>query len=151
MAFMVLWGVGMLAGANVGAWLVDRNINLAALLALGGSAVVMVVFASVLHTVPALALDVFLVPTFVNALGPALQTRLMDFAGDAQTLAASLNHSAFNIANALGASLGSVLLAHNYGYGSLGIGGAILSVGGLLVYLLAMLLLKRSAGQSATA
>lgn len=151
MAFMVLWGVGMLAGANVGAWLVDRNINLAALLALGGSAVVMVVFASVLHTVPALALDVFLVPTFVNALGPALQTRLMDFAGDAQTLAASLNHSAFNIANALGASLGSVLLAHNYGYGSLGIGGAILSVGGLLVYLLAMLVLKRSAGQSATA
>lgn len=40
-------------------------------------------------------------------LGGALQTRLMDVAGDAQTLAASLNHSAFNMANALGAFLGA--------------------------------------------
>lgn len=143
MIFMVIWGAGMLVGANLGAWLVDRNIDLAALLALAGSAVAMVAFPAVLHSVPGLALDVFLVPAFVNALGPALQTRLMDFAGDAQTLAASLNHSAFNIANALGASLGSLLLAHHYGYGALGMGGALLSVAGLLVYLLAVVLLKR--------
>lgn len=68
----------------------------------------------------------------------------MDFAGDAQTLAASLNHSAFNVANAMGASLGSALLAAQYSYGSLGIGAALLSVGGLVVYLLALALLKRS-------
>src|SRR5207244_677966 len=37
-----------------------------------------------------------------GALGPILQTRLMDVAGRAQTLAAALNHSAFNAANALG-------------------------------------------------
>ena len=42
------------------------------------------------------------------AIGPALQIRLMDVAGDAQTLAAALNHSAFNAANALGAWLGGV-------------------------------------------
>jgi DHA1 family inner membrane transport protein len=41
-------------------------------------------------------------------LVPALQTRLMDVAGDAQTLAASLDHSAFNLANALGAWLGGI-------------------------------------------
>lgn len=109
----------------------------------------MLVFPVVLHSTAGLMLDVFLVPTFVNGLGPALQTRLMDFAGDAQTLAASLNHSAFNIANALGASLGSVLLANHYGYGALGVGGALLSVGGLLVYLLAVVLLKKS-GQTET-
>lgn len=144
MVFMVVWGLGMLAGANAGAWLVDRNLDLAAILALSGSALAMLVFPVVLHSTIGLMLDVFLVPTFVNGLGPALQTRLMDFAGDAQTLAASLNHSAFNIANALGASLGSVLLANHYGYGALGIGGALLSVGGLLVYLLAIVLLKKS-------
>jgi DHA1 family inner membrane transport protein len=37
-----------------------------------------------------------------RALGAILQTRLMDVAGDAQGLAAALNHSAFNTANALG-------------------------------------------------
>lgn len=144
MLFMVLWGFGMLAGANVGAWIVDRNLDTAALVALTGSAVVMMAFPFLLHNGLLLMVDVFLIPAFVNTLGPALQTRLMDFAGDAQTLAASLNHSAFNIANALGASLGSVLLARQFGYGSLGIGGAILSVAGLLVYLLAMLVLRRS-------
>lgn len=40
----------------------------------------------------------------VIGLGGALQTHLMDIAGDAQTLAASLNHFAFNLANALGIS-----------------------------------------------
>ncbi|GFE93432.1 MFS transporter [Acetobacter persici] len=147
MIYMVIWGAGMLIGANGGAWLVDRNINLAAILALAGSAVIMLAFSAVLHSNISLMIIVFLVPTFVNGLGPALQTRLMDFAGDAQTLAASLNHSAFNIANALGASLGSVLLANQFGYGSLGVGGAILSVGGLLVYLLALALLKKSGQQ----
>lgn len=107
MIYMVVCGAGMLIGANAGAWLVDRNLDLAALVALAGSAVVMLVFPAVLHNEVGLMIDVLLVPAFVNALGPALQTRLMDFAGDAQTLAASLNHSAFNIANALGASMGS--------------------------------------------
>ncbi|PAK78434.1 MFS transporter [Acetobacter fabarum] len=144
MLYMVVWGVGMLAGANIGAWLVDRNINLAAIFALAGSAVAMLVFSVLLHSNLALMLDVFLIPACVNALGPALQTRLMDFAGDAQTLAASLNHSAFNIANALGASLGSVLLGQQFGYAALGVGGALLSAGGLLVYLLALFILKKS-------
>ncbi|GBQ50570.1 MFS transporter [Komagataeibacter sucrofermentans] len=144
MIYMIVCGAGMLIGANVGAWIVDRNLDRAALLALGGSAVVMLAFPLVLHNEPALMLDVLLVPAFVNALGPALQTRLMDFAGDAQTLAASLNHSAFNIANALGASLGSALLARQFGYGALGVGGAVLSAGGLVVYLLAIALLRRS-------
>ena len=39
-------------------------------------------------------------------LPTGLQMRLMEVAGDAQTLGAALNHSAFNIANALGAWLG---------------------------------------------
>ena len=109
MLYMVIWGCGMLAGTNVGAWIVDRNINLAIILALSGSIFVMLLFPYVMHNPLGLMADVFFIPAFVNALGPALQTRLMDFAEDAQTLAASLNHSAFNIANALGASLGSVL------------------------------------------
>ena len=58
----------------------------------------------------AICINVFLLGTIV-AIAPALQIRLMDTAGDAQTLAAALNHSAFNTANALGAWLGGVAIA----------------------------------------
>jgi DHA1 family inner membrane transport protein len=69
------------------------------------------------------------------AICPAVQTRLMDVAGDAQTLAAALNHSAFNIANALGAWLGGVAIAAGFGWASTGWVGAVLAVGGLAVFL----------------
>jgi DHA1 family inner membrane transport protein len=69
------------------------------------------------------------------ALVPALQTRLMDVAEDAQTLAAALNHSAFNIANALGAWLGGVSIAAGLGWSSTGWVGAGLAAGGILLFL----------------
>ena len=68
------------------------------------------------------------------ALGPALQTRLLDVAPDAQMLAASLNHSAFNVANALGAWLGGVVIAAGFGWASTGAVGAMLTVAGLAVF-----------------
>ena len=51
-----------------------------------------------------------------GGLGTILQTRLMDVAEDAQTLAAALNHSAFNTANALGPWLGGMAIAAGYGW-----------------------------------
>ncbi|MGH3317624.1 MAG: MFS transporter, partial [Nocardioidaceae bacterium] len=60
-------------------------------------------------------LVVVLVGTCGSSLVPALQTRLMDVAGDAQALAASLNHAALNLANAHGAWLGGVVIALGWG------------------------------------
>jgi DHA1 family inner membrane transport protein len=42
--------------------------------------------------------------------------RLMETAGDAQMLGAALNHSALNLANALGAWLGGLVIAAGFGY-----------------------------------
>jgi DHA1 family inner membrane transport protein len=81
----------------------------------------------------AVTVVVLLVGTGV-AIVPALQIRLMDVAADAQTLAASLNHSAFNIANALGAWLGGVAIAGGLGWASTGWVGALLAVAGLLIF-----------------
>ena len=50
-----------------------------------------------------------------SAVAPALQTRLMDVAHDAQTLAAALNHSALNIGNATGAWVGGLVIAAGLG------------------------------------
>ena len=44
-----------------------------------------------------------------------LQLRLMDVAGDAQTLGAAMNHASLNIANALGAWLGGLVIAAGWG------------------------------------
>ncbi len=83
------------------------------------------------------------------ALGPALQIRLMDVAGDAQTLAAALNHSAFNMANALGAWLGGVTIAAGYGWESTGWVGLLLALGGLVVYAWSMLSMRRQGAPAA--
>ncbi len=69
-----------------------------------------------------------------GGLGTILQTRLMDVAGEAQTLAAALNHSAFNTANALGPWLGGLAIAAGYGWTSTGWVGMALALGGLGVW-----------------
>ncbi|GMA92108.1 hypothetical protein GCM10025869_26370 [Homoserinibacter gongjuensis] len=70
------------------------------------------------HRAGALGLFVFLfgVGAAAAALSPAIQTRLMDVAGESQTLAAAVNHSALNIGNALGAFLGGAVIAAGWGY-----------------------------------
>ena len=68
-----------------------------------------------------------------------LQTRLMDVAGDSQALAAALNHSAFNTANALGPFLGGLAISAGFGWTATGWVGCALALGGLAVWALALL------------
>ncbi|HEY8977294.1 MAG TPA: MFS transporter [Burkholderiaceae bacterium] len=130
---LALFGAGMVGGNLVGARLADK----ALMPTIGG---LLVWSALVLGAIPftapytvAICINVFLLGTVV-ALGPALQIRLMDTAGDAQTLAAALNHSAFNIANALGAWLGGAAIAAGLGWTSTGPVGVLLAFGGLVVF-----------------
>ena len=64
-----------------------------------------------------------------------LQMRLMQVAGDAQTIGAAMNHASLNVANALGAWLGGVVVAAGFGYVSTSWVGAGLAFAGLLVIL----------------
>ncbi len=74
-----------------------------------------------------------------GALGTVLQTRLMDIARQGQSLAASLNHSAFNTANAIGPWAGGMAIAAGYGWTSTGLVGAGLALGGFAIWGLAVL------------
>jgi DHA1 family inner membrane transport protein len=94
----------------------------------------------------------WLVIVFVLVLGllpsilvPLLQTRLMDVAHEGQALAAALNHSTLNTANALGAWLGSIVLAAGWGYGAPSLVGAGLAVLGVAVAVWSALLERRTA------
>ncbi|KGJ04008.1 MFS transporter, DHA1 family, arabinose polymer transporter [Paracoccus halophilus] len=66
-----------------------------------------------------------------------LQTRLMDVAGEAQSMAAAMNHAAFNAANALGPWLAGLALAAGWGWRSSGMVAVALSVAGLMAFALA--------------
>jgi DHA1 family inner membrane transport protein len=99
-----------------------------------GSAVVLALYAFAAHSLVLILLDVFAIGTG-GALATVLQTRLMDVAGEhAQSLAASLNHSAFNIANALGPWLGGMVIAAGFGLTSTGWVGSGLALAGLVVW-----------------
>lgn len=130
---LALFGVGMNVGNLVGSKLADMSLmgTIGSMLAF--NIAIMLMFATTSASPYLLCLSVFLVGcTF--AAGPAVQTRLMDVAADAQTLAAASMHSAFNVANALGAWLGGLVIAAGYGYAATGYVGAAVSVIGLLVF-----------------
>jgi DHA1 family inner membrane transport protein len=79
-------------------------------------AVILALFGYAAHNKVTAVLVVFLLGMVPTILVPMLQTRLMDVAHEGQSLAAALNHSTLNMANALGAWLGSVVLEAGYGY-----------------------------------
>lgn len=62
------------------------------------------------------------------ALVPALQVCLMNEAGEAQTSAAALDHSAFNLTNALSTTVGRYAIAQGAGWAVTGWVGAILAM-----------------------
>ena len=72
-----------------------------------------------------------------------LQLRLMDVAGGAVTLGAAMNHAALNIANALGAWLGGLVIAAGYGYRAPAVLGAGLSALGVVILLWSALAHRR--------
>jgi DHA1 family inner membrane transport protein len=131
--FLLAFGLGMVAGTwlagELAAWSVLRSLLVSAL----GMGLVLLLFAAV---VPAgwWALPVaFLIPVLGSVLVVNLQLRLMDVAGDAQTIGAAMNHASLNVANALGAWLGGAVIAAGLGYRAPAVVGSGLSLLGLLV------------------
>lgn len=146
--FQSLWGMGMFVGAWVGGIVMDKNLKWATIGAFIWNAAALGMFALVASNIPLTALAVFMLGGGI-ALSPAMQMRLMDVAADAQILAASMNHAAFNMANALGAWLGGLVLVAGYGDAATGWAGMILSCVGLILFLLSLWSEKRDAGKEA--
>jgi DHA1 family inner membrane transport protein len=124
-------GLGMTAGNLVGGHLADRGVKRALIVFFALMIVVLTALALTATWTPTMFLFVFATGFASQGLGPAIQTRLMDVAGDSQSLAAALNHSALNIGNALGAFLGGVVIAGGLGYLAPVWTGVVLTVIGL--------------------
>lgn len=132
---LVLMGLGMTAGNIVGGHLADIDLRRTLLIGLAVLALVLALLGALSFWIVTLSILVFVVGFVSSVLSPTIQTRLMDVAGDNQSIAAALNHSALNIGNSLGAFLGGVVIAAGWGYTAPSWTGALLAVAGLLIAL----------------
>ncbi|TYP88053.1 MFS transporter [Blastococcus xanthinilyticus] len=140
---LLVYGVGGIIGTalagRLGDWALFRSL-VGALLAL---MVLLAAVAAVAAWVPGLVVGVFLVSVSGSTLAILLQLRLMETAGEAQMLGAALNHAALNLANALGAWVGGLVIAAGLGYRAPSAVGAGLAVAGLVPLAVSAVLRRR--------
>jgi len=128
-----MFGAGMMTGLMVVPPFAHGRLMPVAGWILVWFAVTLALYPMAVHSLWTISLSVFAIG-LGGSLGPILQTRLMDVAGKAQTLAAALNHSAFNMANALGPFLGGIAISQGYGLPSTGLVGSGLALAGLMIW-----------------
>jgi len=141
---LMVFGLGMVIGNLVGGKMADISVVRGLYLSMTALGIVLALFVFAAHNPWTALAGLFLIGATGASIGPALQTRLMDVAHDAQTLAAALNHSALNIANATGAWIGGVVIAAGLGYTAPAAAGAMLAVAGLVVLTVSVLLQRVS-------
>jgi DHA1 family inner membrane transport protein len=144
-AALALFGIGMTVGTEIGGRLADRSVVRTIYLGMAAAGAVLLLFTVTAHHPVTAGITVFLIGASGSLSLPALQTRLMDVAGDAQGLAAAGNHAALNVANALGAFLGGLVLSAGYGYTSPAVVGALLAAAGLTVLAVSRRVERRTA------
>ncbi|MDR6612476.1 MFS transporter [Leifsonia sp. 1010] len=133
---LVLAGLGMTVGNILGGRAADHSVQRSMLLFFAILLVGLAALWLTASTIPGLLISVFVVSGACSALSPTIQTRLMDVARDSQSIAAALNHSALNIANAAGAFFGGLTIAAGLGYLSPVVVGGLLALGGIALALI---------------
>jgi len=140
---LVVIGLGMTIGNLAGGRAADHHVMGTVFVCFGIFVVSLAAFAFTAQTTVGLLVSLFVVGGAASALSPAIQSRLMDVAGDSQTLAAAANHAALNIGNSLGAYLGGVTIAAGLGYLSPSLVGLALCIPGIALALWSVALQRR--------
>jgi DHA1 family inner membrane transport protein len=140
---LLVYGAGGVLGTALGGRLADLALFRSLVAALVSLGVLLAVVAVTASSPAALVVGVFLVSVGASVLAVCLQMRLMETAGEAQMLGAALNHSALNLANALGAWLGGLVIAAGLGYRAPSVVGAGLAAAGLIPLAVSAVLRRR--------
>lgn len=129
-----LFGLGMVVGNLIGPRIAVRlGLMRAIFVTMLWSVLTFLVFHFLAQSPAGGPLATFLIGTsFVSQ--PSIQTLIMDVSANAPTLAASLMQSAFNIANAIGAYAGGLVIAAGFGWTSTAWLGALLTFTGVLIF-----------------
>lgn len=151
---LMLFGVGLFVGNWIGGRMADRSIDGTLLFFISALLVVLVLFGFFASNQIATVIALLFMGGFGFGTVPGLQSRIMQYAGNAPTLASGANIGAFNVGNALGAWAGGLGIATGLGYTSPIWIGALITLVALIVILIAMGLAKKvtaSAPQLVTA
>ncbi|MDP9085388.1 MAG: MFS transporter, partial [Pseudomonadota bacterium] len=136
-AALVVYGIGLTLGNYLGGRFADLALRKTLIVTLVALIGLLLLFAGTMHSpLPALA-TIFAWGVATFALVPPLQSRLMQLASEAASLASAINIGAFNLGNAVGAAAGGAVIGAHLGYPLVAVAGAAMAVGGLLCVLLA--------------
>ncbi|MEM6052073.1 MFS transporter [Erwinia sp. P7711] len=136
-ALLVVFGIGAIMGNFAGGRLADKHVMRGVTTVLGSLVIVLVVF-WMTSIVPVLsAITLFLFGAIGFSIIPSLQARIQSLAVAAPTLALSVNVSAFNLGNGLGAWMGGTVLDLGFGIRAVPLAAAALAATSLVITLFA--------------
>lgn len=140
---LIVFGIGLFVGNFAGGKLAARSIDRTLLVVLVVLTVVLAAFALVATSPVLTVIALVLMGAFGFATVPALQTRVMQYADHAPTLASGANIAAFNLGNALGAWIGGLTIAGGLGYTSPIWAGSGITLAAVVLTLVAMAAVRR--------
>lgn len=147
---LAVYGLGMTAGSLIAGPLVDKSIERSATGGMILSALVLAAFGAFTHIAAIAIISLFLIGISGSMITTALQMRLFRESHDAPSLSAAMNHAAFNLANALGAWLGGIVITAGLGYRAPAWVGVGLCVSGLIVISIAIFLRRGGSPEPST-
>lgn len=126
-ALLVVFGIGAIIGNFAGGRLADKDALRGVIIVLSSLVIVLIVFwmTSIVPILSAITLFVFGAVGF--SIIPSLQARIQSLAVAAPTLALSVNVSAFNLGNGLGAWMGGTVLDLGFGIRAIPLAAAVLA------------------------
>ena len=130
---LVVFGTGLFVGNIVGGAAADRDLTRTLRVVSVVLPLVLIGYALIApHPVP-VAVALFVMGLVGFAATPALQLRVVGFAGDAPTMASAANIAAFNLGNAIGAWLGGAVIARGPGLESVPWIAALVPLAGMVL------------------
>ena len=144
---LFLIGAGLTVGNIVGGKLAAWKVSFSLILSFSLIAVFSLLFSWTSHALWLAEVTLFLWAMATFATVPGLQINVVRHGKDAPNLVSTLNISAFNVGNALGAWVGGAVIDKGYGLTAVPVAAAALAAAGLVVCLLTF---RKSGGQRET-
>ncbi len=145
---LFLIGAGLTVGNILGGKLADWKVSFSLILSFSLIAIFSLLFSWTSHALWLAEVTLFLWAMATFATVPGLQINVVRHGKEAPNLVSTLNISAFNVGNALGAWVGGAVIDGGYGLTSVPVAAAVLAVLGLIVCLMTF---RRAGGQTQTA
>lgn len=145
---LFLIGAGLTVGNILGGKMADRKVSASLILSFSLIAVFSLLFSWTSHALWLAEITLFLWAMATFATVPGLQINVVRHGKEAPNLVSTLNISAFNVGNAVGAWLGGAVIGGGYGLTAVPVAAAAMALLGLLVCLITF---RRSRGSGETA